>query len=234
MKPSMAVARHGVALAFVLFAAEQVALTQPLPAARVGISDLAGHAAQAPAIRSMVDQGILPTIERDAFKPDAVTTRAQLAAAVQHMFGLKGVERKPTFTDVMPESPLYGTVEAVAPFLGRQTLCFGCALGSNFEPDEPVSQLESVVLLINVLRAQKKLTLLSEKQAAPVLAGFADAASLRGPLRVYVATAIRNGLMKPTLPNRMNIAPSHTRAQTAVLLDSVQRKFRLPKVPPID
>jgi hypothetical protein len=182
----------------------------------------------------MVAQGIMRTVDQDTFKPDALTTRAELAASVQHMFNLRRPEQPANFTDIPPSSPLYASVEAVAPYLGRQTMCFGCALGSNFLPNEPVLQLESVILLTNVLRAQKMIRMLSKAEAEPVLAAIPDAKALRGALPVYVATAIHNGVLPLQSTNRLDPGALQTRAQTAVLLDNVQRKFNLQNVKPGD
>jgi hypothetical protein len=213
---------------FALLASTTIALAKP-----VNITDLNAHVAEAPAIRNVVAQGIMRTIGPDTFKPDALTTRAELAASVQHMFNLRRPANLANFPDIPPNSPLYSSVEAVAPFLGRQTLCFGCALISNFLPNEPVSRIESAVLLTNVLIAQKKFSLLSEAESEPVLIGIEDAKTFRGPLRVYVATAIHNGVLPLTAPHRLD-PTLHTRAQTAVLLNNLQERFNLQKVEPGD
>jgi hypothetical protein len=215
-----------------LFVASTIALAQPQPSGRPQIADLDAHESEAPAIYRMVTQGIMSTIHPGRFEPDAPTTRAELAVSVQHMFNLGRPAQPAKFTDISPTSPLYSSVEAVAPFLGRQTLCFGCALISKFLPDELVSRIEGAVLLTNVLIAHRKVSLLSQAETEPVLATLVDANTLRGPLRVYVATAIRNGVLMLPAPNQLDPYAVYSRAQTAVLLDSVQSKFMFPQVSP--
>ena len=228
--PATALARYGKSILTVLLV-QTVLACQPAP--RVEISDLAGHRAEATAIRNMVAQGIMLTGEQGRFRPDTPTTRAELAASVQRLFDLKPPAQVKDFPDVPPGSPLYMAVQSVGPYLGRQILCFGCALISNFLPDEPASQLETAVLLTNVLRAENKVQLLTEAQAEAVLADVTDAKTLRGaPLRVYAATAIQAEIIKPPPANPFVLASFPSRAQTAVVLDNVQKTFKMPMVRP--
>jgi hypothetical protein len=215
-----------------LLVTSSIASAQPRLPVRPDISDLGAHAGEAPAINSMVTQGIMRIVDTAKFEPDAPTTRGELAVSMQHMFNLKRPAQPVDFTDIPPSSPLYSAVQAVAPFLGRETLCFGCALISKFLPNEAVSRVEEAVLLTNILLAHKKFGLLSKAEAEPVLAALADANTLKGPLRLYVATAIRNDVLTLPAPNRLDPHAVHSRAQTAVTLDRVQKEFRLQPVSP--
>lgn len=217
---------------FALFVASTVALPQPRISARPNISDLDAHAGETSAINSMVTQGIMRTADTAKFDPDAPTTRGELAVSMQHMFNLGHPAQTVDFTDIPPSSPLYSAVQAVAPFLGREILCFGCALISKFLPNVPVTRIEGAVLLTNILVAHKKLKLLSRAEAEPVLATLVDAKTLEGPLRIYVATAIRNDVLTLPLSDHLDPHAVHSRAQTAVMLDRVQKKFMLPTVSP--
>jgi hypothetical protein len=155
--------------------------------------------------------------------------------SVQHLFNLKPPTEGVNFPDVPPGSPLYEAVQAVAPYLGRQILCPGCALVSKFLPDQPVSELDTAVLLANVLRTQNRLQLLTEAQSEAVLAKLPDAKNLHGRLlRIYTATAIQSGMINAPSSNPLLIPSFHTRAQTAVMLSKVQIKFNLPSVSPIN
>jgi hypothetical protein len=203
----------------------QPTVAQPVTPHAVKISDLAGHGKETAAIQNMVAQGIMP-ITQGAFDPDKATTRADLAYAVQHMFALKS--QQVTFTDIPANSTLHASVTAVAPFLGRQLLCPGCALISKFLPNEPVSPVERSVLLINVLRARGTLQILDAGTAEKALANIDNAVALRGPLRLYIATAVQNGLLTA---QELHSAPD-TRARTAAQLDAMQERFKLPRVAP--
>jgi hypothetical protein len=217
---------------FALLVISPIALAQPRFPVRQEISDLSAHTTEAPAIHSMVTQGIMRTVRTAKFEPDAPTTRGELALSLQHMFNLGRPAKPVEFADIPASSPLYSSVQAVAPFLGRQILCFGCALSLNFLPDEPVSPIEGAVLLTNILLAHKKFNLLSRAEAEPVLATLEDANVLKGPLRIYVATAIRNDVLTLSAPGQLKPNTQYSRAQTAVTLDRVQRKFMFPPVSP--
>jgi S-layer homology domain len=126
----------------------------------------------------------------------------------------------------------YDAVKAVQPYLGRQMLCSGCALGTNLLPRDSVSRAEVTLVLAKVLAAQKKLTLPTPTETDAILAGIPDVSGLSAAARPYFAAAIQSGIM-PAGPQR-RIAPEMTvsRASAAVLLDGVQRQFAIPEVKP--
>jgi len=215
---------------FALLLISPIALAQPRFPVRQEISDLSAHTTEAPAIHSMVTQGIMRTVNAAKFEPDAPTTRGELATSVQHMFKLGPPAKPVTFTDIPPTSSFYSSVEAVAPFLGRQMLCFGCALISNFLPSEPTSRIEATVLLTNILVSRQKVSLISPAEVDSVLGPLTDVNQLRGPVRAYIATAIRNDIVTLAAPNLLDPYARISRAQTASMLDLVQRKFMIPPV----
>jgi len=219
-----------VAFAFAFFAASSATAQQGL-FGQPNISDLTAHPAEAPAIHSMVAQGVIRVVG-EKFEPDAPMTRGDLAIATQHLFKLGRPAQIVEFTDIPRTSPLYSAVQSVAPFLGREALCFGCALISKFLPNVAVTRIESAVLLTNILVAHNKFKLLSRAEAERVLANVADAKTLKGPLRMYVATAIRNDILTLPAPNRLDPHMVQSRALTAVMLDRAQNKFAIPTVTP--
>ena len=210
-------------LAGILFATGSFA--QPIV-----VSDITNHHAEAAAIRNIVSQGVMEA-PRGKFRPDAPMTRADLAASVQRLFDLKSPAVATNFPDVPSMSPFYPSVEAVAPYLGRQILCFGCALKSTFLPEAPASELEFAVLVTNVLLAQKRLALVPGPEAEAVLTNVPNSGQLRGPLlRAYVATAIRAGIILPPKSDRLTSVTAFSRAQGAGMLNRVQNKFTITKV----
>jgi hypothetical protein len=200
--------------------------------AQTTFTDLQTHAADRPAISSIVAQGIMHGVSPTQFRPDSAIERGNFAVSMQHMFNLPVPTRKVNFTDVPTSSPIYKAVEAVAPFLGRQMRCFGCALGSTFGPNEPVTRLEMAVTITNILIANKKIALLSPSAAEAALKDMPDTAALRGPVRVYAATALQEGIIARTSSNELAPALQVTRANLAVQLDHIQKKFNIPHVQP--
>jgi hypothetical protein len=195
-------------------------------------SDLGGHAAEIQSIDSMVAQGILSGVSPTEFAPEAPLTHGDFVIAMLHMFKLPRTAHPTEFSDIPLESPLHGALEAVEPFLGRQLLCFGCALGKNFMPRQAISSAETAFTLVRILTAQNKLQLLSPVEIDSVLAKVSDASQLSRPSRVYFATAIRNGILSLGPDNKMDLTREQTRAGAAVLLDRVQQTFDVPRVNP--
>lgn len=193
-------------------------------------ADLANHTAEQPAIGNLVSQGIMRGVSQTEFNPDVPMTNGDFAVSVQKMFGLAAPAQKINFTDVPSSSPIYSAVEAAAPYLGRQIRCFGCQLGTTFGPNEPASRLLAAVTLTNILVAQKKVELMASDAAETVLAGVPDAADLRGPARAYVATALQQGILSLNSDRSIAALSPMTRANIAVQLDAVQKKFNVPQV----
>jgi hypothetical protein len=195
----------------------------------IAFSDLAGDPAE-PAINSMVAQGILHPVSPTQFAPHEPLTRGDFVIAIQHMFNLPREAKPINFTDISPGTPLYAALQAVEPYLGRQTLCFGCALGTNFMPDQPITRANVTFTVTRVLTEQKKLQLLTPAEVDSVLERIPDADQLSAPSRAYFATAIKSGISPLGPENRIEPASPVTRSESAVLLDNVQRKFEIPRV----
>jgi len=194
-------------------------------------SDVAANHAARPAIIRMVSQGILRPLSPAKFGPDEPLTRGEFVVAVQRMFGLRA-KKTVDFSDVPPDNPIYGALQAVEPYLGRQLLCFGCALGSTFAPNEAISSAEAVLSLTLVLVSKGKLKPASADETGRVLAGVADAKEFSPPSRVFFATALKEGISYPETAKGIELGSPLKRASAAQILDRVQEKFNLPKLSP--
>jgi len=194
--------------------------------AQAVFSDLGNHKKDRPAITSMVEQGVMRSASQARFNPAGINGRGDFAASIQQMFNLPVPAQKLDFPDVPTSSPNYMAVQAIAPYLGRQIRCPGCALTSTLGPNEPVSRLEAAIVLTNILIAQKKVVFVSPEAADKMLAGRAE--EMRGPLGVYVATAIQNGILQ-TVTDAREAGVKFNRANLATLLDNVQKKFSIPQ-----
>jgi len=198
-------------------------------AAQVVFSDVDNRTTQGAAIESMVAQGIMLGRSPTEFAPNASTTRGEFALAVQHMFNLPTLAQSAAIPDIPLGTQVYSAVQAIAPYYNQQLLCPGCALGQNFMPNQEISRGQRTVALVSILVAQNRLQLLGRADTDSVLANVADASTLSQPARAYFATAIKNGVVELTSGNRIDASLPVTRAELAVLLNSVQQKFSIPR-----
>jgi len=191
--------------------------------------DLPSDPSTRAAINGMVSQGIMRPRNETRFDPDSPYALGDFLVSLQRMFRLGGSPASVEYPDVPRGSSYYDAVRATEPYLMRQMVCFGCSLSLNLEPGQPTSRLQQIVSLVSILVAQEKLRLLTNEETRSVLAGNA-AGPLRGPARNYYATAIQNGIT--SLAPGDVVAPAFrcSRAEVAVLFDTVQKKFSVPAV----
>jgi len=159
--------------------------------------------------------------------PDDSSTLGDFMVAVQRLFQLPRATESVEFTDVPSNSPLIQAVEAVSPYLGRQTLCAGCALGTNLLPNQPLSRAQMAVVIVNVLVAQKKLDLPGPAETDSVLRGMEALGRRSAPVRPYLAAAFENGLLEPKPGNRIALSTPVSRAELAAALGGIQHKYSL-------
>lgn len=193
------------------------------------VSAKGAPAREQPAIARMVKQGIMRGVTPARFDPAGPNARGDFAVSVQKLFDLPAPAHPVDYLDVSPDSPFHAAVQAVSPYLGRQMRCFGCQLTTSLGPNEPVSRLEAVITLTNILVAQNKVALVDAQAAEPLLRQVRGADDSRGPLRLYVATAIQSHILLPTAANSLAPDRPFTRADLAALLDRVQRNFHVPQ-----
>lgn len=236
--------RQSVAAVLVAGAILSIALNQPASAqvttpspnrepiaASVRLDDLPGDSAERQAIERMVSQGVMHPISPSRFQPEAKNSLGDFIVSVQRMFTLKPATQRPFFSDIGPDSPIFTAVQAVAPYLGRQILCPGCALGSKLLPRRAATRAQAAVILTKVLMAESRLQLLGSGETDAVLARTTDAGKIPLSARPYIATAIRVDLIAPHRDGTISPGSALTRADTAVLLENVQRHFRLVPLP---
>jgi len=195
--------------------------------------DLGAQRVEAPAINSMVSQGIMKPVAVAQFAPDAPETLGDFAASVQHMFKLGQPASATEFADVPAGSSLYAAIQSVAPYMGRLMLCPGCALTKSLLPMQPVSRAQVTMIMAQVLVAQQKLTLPTAAEASAALAHVADASLIPAPARPYFAAAVQGGIVTLQPGNKIALGVAHTRAEVAVMLDGAQRRFNIQQVSPL-
>jgi hypothetical protein len=94
-----------------------------------------------------------------------------------------------------------------------------------------VSRLEAVITVTNILIAQNKVALIRPEAADPLFRYLLGAGELRGPVRLYVATAIQNHILLPTPENSLALDRPFARADLAawcLYVDTSARSGRRP------
>lgn len=156
-------------------------------------------------------------------------TSASFAVQIQQHFNLPQPASPIQFVDLKPSDSAYAAAQAIGPYLNRQVLCHGCQISRNFVPGAPLQRAESAVVFVSLLTAQKKLQLVTAKDADAILAAVTDASFLQGvPARRYVASAIRNGLLPLHEGSRLDGDSPISPEEMASVLQIIQKNFNLP------
>jgi hypothetical protein len=183
-------------------------------------------------VSSMIDQGIMRLRPGKALAPDQSMTIGEFAEAAQRLFALRPGPEPVQFSDVPPNSPYYSAVQAIEPYLHRQLLCPGCALGSNLGVTQPILRAQAMVALVSILVDQHKITMLSSEQSSDVLRVAPDQSEITQPLRAYYATAIENDVVPLTAGGRIDAGQELSRGDAATFLHRIQIKHNLPQLRP--
>ena len=189
------------------------------------LASFAERTTQAPAIKELVSNCILEPGSFGGCKPGRVFTRGEFAAEARRVFRLTKPSKEFFFADVPSDSPIYAAVQSVAPFMPRRILCPGCALTSIFSPDTPISRAELAVAVVQVLTFDNKVTLLSPAEAQRVLAAFPDTANVPAVARLYLATAVKSGIIGQFPARKLEPAATYNRAEGAGVLEYVQLRY---------
>ena len=204
-----------------------------LPSKNVVFSDLGNHGVEAPAISSMVAQGIMKPVGIGIFNPDGVVTRGEFATMMQSLYKLGKPGETVAFSDIKSTDPLFSAIQAMAPFMNRQVLCVGCALTTNFSPNAAISREEASIILVRIMGARNQLQPVTSPELSSFLQSTRDAKNWKPAAAPYFALAIKSGVMPLLGDNTFQPALKLTRADTAVLLDNINRQFIILIKPPV-
>jgi hypothetical protein len=200
-------------------------------AANQTLTDISILGGQSDAVVRIVNQGIMAPLSPGLFGPEDITTRRVFAVAMQRLFRLASARKEPLFEDVPPTDADFEAINSVAPFLERQAFCPGCALINDFRPDAPIAVTEEAVALTSVLNSRRQLELVKASDAPSILAPEPGLPRIAAPALVFLATAVHDGIVSADDLKARNAAPIATRAGTAILLDGVQQRFKIPSLP---
>ena len=196
----------------------------------IDFADVDVRTTEGAAIASLVRQQMLYARTSSEFKPQAPTTRGELAIAVQKLFSLPPAERggaATNFPDIQLGTRLDEAVRGIAPYLNRQILCPGCALGSNFIPDDTPSRAEMAVLLVSVLVSQRRIQLVGAVERDQILSAVTGTGDLSPLARTYVATALKHKLLSLGPSREAALDEPVRRGELAVQLFNLQQRFHL-------
>ncbi|MGG4145507.1 invasin domain 3-containing protein [Paenibacillus algorifonticola] len=173
--------------------------------------DIQGHWA-AEEISSMNSRMIVNGQEESRFNPEAVITRAEIAALLARALGLPNVGNRTDFHDVIESSWYSGAVASVKAY----GIMDGFKDGT-FRPNEQVSRQEAIVIIVRALRLAKGASLAINDNTTVDLSEYADVNQIGEWAREAIQTAIKEGLIKG-YGKKLQPQKSLTRAETTVLI----------------
>jgi hypothetical protein len=180
---------------------------------------------RAQAVLAPASDGNPPAGTRNVAEAANALTLAEFAVDMQEKFALPQPADMVAFDDVRPKDADYAAAEAAYPFLHRQLLCPECALSSSFSPKNSVTRAQAAVVLVSILAAQDRLSLLSPDQTADVLADVPDADGVSSFARSYIATALADGILVTQPGNTFDPTQPYLRTELAAALDTIERRF---------
>jgi S-layer homology domain len=196
---------------------------------KINFQDVNGNYSWATkAIDALASQGAIQGMYNNGklnFQPGGQLTRAQFAALLTRFFELQAPSTVQEFNDVSPTSWYYNDVEAAAGYMTKFTASNG---GYNFMPNAIMNRAETAVSLVQVLLNENAIQLVSADQANQILSNYVDANQIPTTLRVYVATAIQNQLMRGVGNNKFDPLGKLNRAQAAQLLYNLESQTEVP------
>ncbi|MDQ0286883.1 hypothetical protein J2Z49_002000 [Desulfofundulus luciae] len=191
------------------------------PPALKTFADIAGHWAQKD-IEFMATKGYVAGVGDNKFAPEAIVTRAEFAAILARMAGLMaepdGAKR---FNDVPQNAWYCGMVGAAA----KAGLVRGTGEHS-FAPNEPITREQMAAMMVRLMAREGQDMSIGEADAARILAGFEDAASISPWARNSVALVVREQVMRGRALARFIPAGNTTRAEATVVLYRVWQKLQ--------
>jgi hypothetical protein len=195
------------------------------------LTDISSLGAQSSAVARIVNQGIIAPLSPGNFGPQEIISRRQFAVAMKRMFDLQIPPHPPAIHDLADSDPDAAAIKATASFMQSQAFCPTCALNNNFEPDAPMSEILQAVTLTSILESRHHFALVSTSDAESILSASPSLPHVATPARIFLATAVRNSIVTlDDLQARQGVLNVVTRANAAILLDTIQQRFKIPTV----
>jgi hypothetical protein len=88
-----------------------------------------------------------------------------------------------------------------------------------------LTRAQAAVVLVSVLTARERISLLSPEQTADALADVPDVESVSAFARPYIATAVAAGILTLDTSNMIRPAQPYSRTEMNAAFDTIQRRF---------
>ncbi|OPX86461.1 MAG: Endo-1,4-beta-xylanase A precursor [Pelotomaculum sp. PtaB.Bin104] len=181
--------------------------------------DILGHWAQKD-IELMASKNIVKGVGDSTFLPDNNISRAEFASLLVRALDIN--EAHPVqgqFADVVPGEWYYGSVEAAA----AAGLVKG--LGDNqYAPMDLITREQMAVMIVRALAYSGVNTNLAAGEQEQLLAGFSDKDQISAWSAVYLAQAVKAGLINGTTSTTMEPESNASRAQATVMIKRMMVK----------
>ncbi|KAF9145165.1 hypothetical protein BGX30_010244 [Mortierella sp. GBA39] len=181
-------------------------------------ADVEGHWSKQ-AVNDMASRMIVKGSDENHYNPDAVITRAELAAIVVRALGLSDNGSGATFSDVNSADWYAGAV--------AKAVEYGLIEGYDnrtFAPNRTITRQEALVIMS---RAMKLAGLESDGvDAASLLSSFGDRTAVASWAKPAMAAAVKNGLVEGSAMG-LNPTGNLTRAETAAIVQRFLIKANL-------
>ncbi|MEK3885726.1 choice-of-anchor I family protein [Paenibacillus sp. PL2-23] len=159
-------------------------------------------------IQKLASSGIMEGMPNGSFQPDKKMSRAQYAAVLYRLLGLKGESVESSFSDVSPDAWYAPYVAA----LSSNGLVTGLPNGT-FAPDQELTREEAFVLLYRALKDQ-----LPQAGGTTATAVFRDSEKVSDWAKEAVQALAEAGIVQGTPNGNVNPKAFITRAEIAKIV----------------
>ncbi|MGE6230849.1 S-layer homology domain-containing protein [Paenibacillus chitinolyticus] len=187
----------------------------------VEFRDVAGHWAQN-AVNDMGSRMVVNGIENGTFNPDTAITRAEFAAIMVRALGLKQEKASAPFSDVNATDWYSAAVQTAY----AHKLIGGFEDGT-FRPSDKITREQAMVILAKAMKTTGFRDKLPSKEAADLLAPYADAAKTAEWAKSGVADCLQGAIFAGRTATELAPKASITRAEVAAIVQRLLQKSEL-------
>lgn len=185
--------------------------------------DISSSSGLAEKLTSLAGLDITLGVAPHQFCPACSISRADWAAVLARGFQLQQPPQSVALTDVPRgiESQVdYLAIEAVTPHLGFVLRRNGFA----FHPEAAVNRQAAISSVVSILADRGTLKLEKAEDADEILRHIPDSSAIDAPLRVFIATAVKDRLFEVKSPGGLGPLEPLTREEAATILYDALRR----------
>ncbi|MFE6796268.1 S-layer homology domain-containing protein [Paenibacillus chitinolyticus] len=183
--------------------------------------DVAGHWAQN-AVNDMGSRMVVSGVENGTFNPDTAITRAEFAAIMVRALGLKQEKASAPFSDVNATDWYSAAVQTAY----AHKLIGGFEDGT-FRPSDKITREQAMVIMAKAMKTTGLRDKLPSKEAAELLAPYADAAATAEWAKSGVADCLQGAIFAGRTATELAPKASITRAEVAAIVQRLLQKSEL-------